>query len=134
MSHPCRNFWHEDAQYLVERLSTVPFGGARVMAFTTYNSLVLALRRIEAAVVIPPPPPVLQPWLREVLDDPLLAAAAASFVNYLGTDEVDQTQGNPADRHNFGAPQWLQNTGQPDPGAADELRDLHGRIKNALGG
>ena len=132
MSHPCRNFWHEDAAILVEKLATVPFGSGAVMAYTTYGSLVLAMRRIEAAIVVPPGNP--KPWLREVLDDPYLAAATASFVNYLGTDEVDTTQGNPGERHTPGTPQWLQNTGSPEPGAVDQLRDLHGRIKTALGG
>jgi hypothetical protein len=135
MAHPCRDFWHEDVALLAQRLSFVPRGSACVMAYWTYNTLVLAMRKIEGAVnVTPPGPGVPQPWLREIQDDPALAAAAASFVNYIGTDETDQTQGLPAERHTAGKPQWLQTSGVADPGAADELKDLWGRIKNALGG
>ena len=133
MPHPCRDFWHEDAAALAERLATVPRGGACVMAYWTYNSLVLAMRRIEGAInTTPAAPGAPKPWIREILNDPNLAAAAASFVNYLGTDEVDQTQGAPAERHTLGAPKWLSTTGVADPGAVVELNDLWGRIKNAL--
>src|SRR5262245_18522679 len=101
------------------------------MARSTYESLVLAMRKIEAAMPVGPGAP--SPWIREVLDDPALAAASGRFVDSLGTDEADQTQGTPADRHRAGAPQWLTTTGVADPGAVLELDDLWGRIKNSLG-
>lgn len=128
--HPCFDYWHPEADALYGVLSQHPKGAGRLMYQETYDSLLNALRKIERALNINPPANV-PGYLRFVADDPAARGLADAFVTWLDNDENNAPPG-PDPHVPVGPPGWLSR-GIPDAGAAVELNDLYGRIRNVLG-